>query len=39
MILKGFGFDEDTDQQKLILKNYDATVFAKGLELLKYETM
>ena len=37
MILKGFGFEEDTATNKMILSKYDADVFAKGLELLKYE--
>ena len=39
IILKGFGFEEDTDQNKLILGKYDADLFAKGAELLKYEQM
>ena len=39
MILNGFGFKEDKDQNKLVLEKYDADVFAKGLEILKYELM
>ena len=35
MILKGFGFD--TEEDKLVLKKYDAELFQKGSELLKYE--
>ena len=37
VILKGFGFDEDTGENKLVLKKYDATIFQKGLDLLKAE--
>jgi hypothetical protein len=39
MILKGFGFVEDPEQNKLVLDKYDAELFAKGAELLKYEVM
>ena len=37
IILKGFGFDEDTAENKLVLKNYDEALFTKGIELLKAE--
>ena len=30
-ILKAFGFEEDTQNNKLILKKYDATLFQKGI--------
>ena len=39
MILKGFGFEEDADGSKLTLSKYDADLFAKAMELLKYELM
>ena len=39
MILKGFGFEEDTATNKMNLSNYDADLFAKGLELLRLEQM
>lgn len=39
MILKGFGFEEDTASNKMNLSNYDADLFAKGLELLRLEQM
>lgn len=37
MILKGFGFEEDTAENKLVLKKYDADLFKKGVELLQAE--
>jgi hypothetical protein len=37
VILKGFGFEEDTAENKLTLKKYDGTLFQKGLDLLKAE--
>lgn len=39
VILLGFGFEEDTAENKLVLKKYDANVFAKGIEMLKFELM
>lgn len=35
IILKGFGFEEDADGSKLVLKKYDAELFEKGINLLK----
>lgn len=37
VVLKGFGFEEDTAENKLVLKKYDANTFTKGMELLKKE--
>lgn len=39
VILLGFGFEEDTAENKMVLKKYDANVFAKGIEMLKFELM
>ena len=36
-ILKGFGFEVDNEQNKLVLKKYDADLFKKGIELLQNE--
>ena len=36
-ILKGFGFKEDTAENKLVLEKYDADLFSKGIDLLKAE--
>lgn len=37
MILKGFGFETDTVENKMVLKKYDADLFKKGLDLLQSE--
>ena len=37
IILQGFGFEQDTAENKLVLKNYDAKIFAEGLDLVKKE--
>jgi hypothetical protein len=36
-ILKGFGFEVDNQENKLVLQKYDADLFKKGLELLQVE--
>ena len=36
-ILKGFGFEEDSAENKLVLQAYDADLFKKGIDLLKAE--
>ena len=36
-ILKGFGFEVDNEQNKLVLKNYDEALFKKGIECLQVE--
>jgi len=38
VILKGFGFEE-SEGDCMVLQKYDADLFAKGLELLRYELM
>jgi hypothetical protein len=37
MILKGFGFEQDNSENKMVLKKYDADLFKKGLDLLQSE--
>ena len=37
MVLKAFGFAEEEEKQKLVLKKYDAILFKKGLEMLEAE--
>ena len=37
IILKAFGFEEDTAENKLVLQNFDESLFTKGIELLKAE--
>lgn len=33
IVLKGFGFEEDLENEKMVLKNYDAKLFADGVTL------
>ena len=33
--MKGFGFEEDTAENKLVLSKYDADLFSKGLEAVR----
>lgn len=37
VILRAFGFEEDTAENKLVLKGYDAGFFKEALDQLKYE--
>ena len=37
IIFKGFGFEEDVAEKKMILKKYDAKIFTEGIELLQNE--
>jgi len=34
IIFKGFGFEENVEEKKMVLKKYDAKIFTEGIELL-----
>lgn len=34
IILKAFGFEENLDENKMVLKEYNADLFAKGIDLI-----
>lgn len=35
IILKAFGFEENLEENKMILKEYNADIFSKGIALLQ----